>query len=93
MRLLKSFLNRKNFNKKTDLDEKTVFCVFEKIIKREYGRMGGENIKPRYYKKGKIFVKTGSSNWANEIWLNRADLAKKINQELGSDEIKEIALN
>lgn len=90
MKLLKNFLNRKHFNKKTDLDEKTVFYVFEKVIKREYGRMGEENIQPRFYKKGKIFIKTGSSNWANEIWLNRQGLIKKINQELGSGEIKEI---
>jgi len=90
MKLLKNFLARKNFTKKTDLDEKTVFCVFEKVIKKEYGRMGGENIQPRFYKKGKIFIKTQSSNWANEIWLNRQKLVKKINQELGSDEIKEI---
>jgi len=90
MKLLKNFLAGKNFNKKTDLDEKTVFYIFEKIIKREYGRMGGENIQPRFYKKGKIFIKTQSSNWANEIWLNRQSLVKKINRELGSDEIKEI---
>jgi len=90
MKLLKNLLNRKNFNKKTNLDKKTVFYIFEKVIKREYGKMGGENIKPSFYKKGKIFIKTQSSNWANEIWLNRQSLIKKINQELGSDEIKEI---
>ena len=90
MKLLKNFLNRKRFNKKTDLDEKTVFYIFKKVIKREYGRMGEENIQPRFYKKGKIFIKTQSSNWANEIWLNRQSLVEKINQELGSDEIKEI---
>ncbi len=90
MKLLKNFLNIKRFNKRIDLDEKTVFYIFEKIIKREYGKMGEVNIRPRFYKKGKIFIETGSSNWANEIWLNRQSLVKKINQELGSDEIKEI---
>ena len=90
MKLLKNFLAGKNFTKKTDLDEKTVFYIFEKIIKREYGRMGGENIRPRFYKKGKIFIKTQSSNWANEIWLNRQILCKQINNDMGRDEIKEI---
>ena len=74
----------------TVLDEKTVFYIFKKVIKQEYGNKGEENLKPDFYKSGKLFIKTQGSSWASEIWINRQDIIKKMNQELNTEEIKEI---
>lgn len=73
-----------------ETDEKTIFYMFEKIIREEYGRRGSVAIRADYYKDGKIFVKTQSSNWASELWLSREFVINKINQQLGVKEIKEI---
>lgn len=91
MKKINQLLKHKDF-KKTALDEKTVFYIFKKIVKYEYGKKGAENLKPDFYKSGKLFIKAQSSNWASEAWINRQNIIKKINQELDMEEIKEIKI-
>ena len=77
---------------KTSIDKNTVFYVFSEIIKEEYGKKGRSNVEPTFYKEGKIFIKINNSIWANEIWFNKEEIIRKVNQKLGDDEIKEIKI-
>jgi hypothetical protein len=50
---LKQYLEKKNFHAPRELkeiDEKTIFSVFNTIVYGEYGMRGQENIEPRFYK-------------------------------------------
>jgi hypothetical protein len=86
-------LNQKDLNKKKALDEKAIFYVFTKTIKELYGDKGIENIKPFLYKEGKVFIKSPSSNWINEIWLNKEEILEKINSQIGAEEIIDIKIS
>lgn len=77
----------------TAIDEKSLFFIFKTVIKQEYGRQGEEQVQPHFWKDKKLFVKTGNSNWANEIWLNKEYLVRKINKEIGWEEVREIAIS
>lgn len=92
MKLLGNYLAKKNIKQVREIDEKTVFHLFNIIIREEYGRVGSVNIVPRYYKNGKIFVNIKGSNWANELWLSKIDVIKKINNRIGSNEIRDIGI-
>jgi hypothetical protein len=83
-------LDKKDLNKKRALDEKAVFYIFTKTIKELYGDKGIENIKPCLYKKGKVFIKSPSSNWTNEIWLNKEEILEKINSKIGTEDVIDI---
>jgi len=92
MRKINQFFKKPNFKKTAVLDKETVFYICNKIIISEYGTQGGEKIKPDFYKKGKLFLKINSANWANEIWMNKKEITNKINKEIGSDEVSEIKI-
>lgn len=79
--------------KKIALSDKEVFYVFERIIKQEYGNQGIKNLKPNFFKNGKVFVRSESSVFANELLLNKNEIIKKLNQEIGSEEISDIKIN
>jgi len=93
MRAIGNFLEYKKIIQKKDIDSESIFYIFRDIIKLKYGEMGVLNLKPSFYKKGVIFIKTTNSNWANEVWLNRQMIVDEINKKIGENEIKEIKLN
>jgi hypothetical protein len=86
-------LNQKDLSKKSALDEKAIFYIFTKVIKELYGNKGAENIKPCFYKKGRIFIQSPSSSWANETWLNKKEIVEKLNSEIGAEEITDIKIS
>lgn len=94
MKSLKNLLTKKfqgkNVPKKMVLDDKTVFFVFRKVVREEFGNLGVENFVPDYFDGHKIFIKCHSSNWASELWTNKSKIVRKINRELGEDIIEEI---
>lgn len=93
---LKQYLEKKNFQTPREvgeLDDKTIFSVFNKVIQGEYGMRGQENIEPRFYKEKKLFVGFRSSLWASEIWLNRKGLMEKTNSMLGLEAVREIKVS
>lgn len=90
MKSLKNLLVKRKIERKTVLDDKTVFYIFKKIIKEEFGNIGLEKLQPDYYSAGKIFVKSESSVWLSELWTNKKKIIRKINQEIGQEEIKDI---
>ena len=92
MKKLASFLKRKNIYKAVIIDDKSIFYLFGSIIKEEYGKKGVQNLTADYFKDKKIFVKAENSNWANELWLNKNIIIKRMNMELGANEIEDIVL-
>lgn len=93
MQTLGSFISKKTLAKSTVIDEKSVFYVFGLVIRSEYGVRGAENIKPVFFKDKKIFIKAQGSTWASEIWLSRGQIVKKVNEQLGSEEIIDLAMS
>ncbi len=90
MKLLKDYLEKKNIRQVQNLDDKTVFYVFKKIIKEEFGNVGVEKLIPDFYKNRTIFVKSDSSAWASELWLNKNRVVRQMNKELGEGSIEKI---
>jgi len=96
MKSLKDLMQKKaprgTIKKVSAVTEKDIFFVFSRVIKDEYGNYGAEKLKPDFWKGHTIFVKSGSSAFASELWTNRSRLIKKINEELGEGTIKEIKI-
>ncbi len=86
-------MNKKNLIRSAAIDQQSVFYVFHLVLKEEFGKQGVENIVPVFFSDRKIFIKTAGSNWASEIWLQRKQIVKKINQQLGADEIVDLAMS
>ena len=93
MKKIGSLLDKNKFSRKIAMDQESVFYIFKIVIKEEYGKQGAENIKPVFFQNKKIFVKAIGSNWASEIWLQRKKIVKKINDQLGGDEIVDLAMS
>ena len=92
MKKIGQYIKNKRLKEKAPLDSNSIYYVFSKIIKDEYGNRGVENLKADYFKEKKLFIKAENSNWASEVWLNRNTIIEKINKELGSNEINDISL-
>ena len=92
MKLIKNYLSTKNVFQARSLDEKTIFYIFQKVVKEEFGNIGLDNLKPEYYKNKTIFVKSNSSVWSSELWTNRDRIVRKLNAEIGSKAIEKIKI-
>lgn len=94
MKELGSLLSKRSLApKRMVVDQQSVFYVFQLVIKAEYGRLGAENIMPVFFKDKKIFIKATGSTWASEIWLNRNHIVRKVNEQLGGEEIIDLAMS
>jgi hypothetical protein len=93
MKTLGSFISKKTLARSAVVDEKSVFYVFGLVIRSEYGVRGAENIKPVFFKDKKIFIKAQGSVWESEVWLSRAQIVKKVNDQLGGEEIVDLAMS
>jgi hypothetical protein len=93
MKKIGFLINKKEKISNKKLEDKDIFYLFNRIIKQEYGNQGVKNLKPNFFKNGKIFLKSDNSVWANEILLNKNEIIRKINQEIGSGEIADIKIN
>ncbi|MDQ1283836.1 MAG: hypothetical protein QG620_184 [Patescibacteria group bacterium] len=90
MKSLKDLLNKKKASGPLNLDDQTVFYVFRKIIKEEFGNVGAGNLKADFFKNKTLFIKSESSVWLSELWMNREKVMRKMNKELGEDAVKNI---
>lgn len=90
MKLLGKYLAKKDIFKPRALDDQTIFFVFKKVIKEEFGNVGSAKLIPDYYQNKTIFVKSESSAWASEMWLNKDRIVRKMNSELGPGTIERI---
>ncbi|HOW60506.1 MAG TPA: DciA family protein [Candidatus Moranbacteria bacterium] len=92
MKKIGSLLNKKELVRKK-IDQKTIFYIFEMIIKEEYGKQGVKNIKPNFFGDKKIFIKSANSFWSDEISEQKKDIIKKINEQLGENEVADIIVS
>jgi hypothetical protein len=92
MKSLKNLLDKHKRIAKHSFDDKDVFYVFSRVIKEEYGSYGAEKLKADFFKNRVVFVKSESSNFASELWLNRQKIIRKMNAELGEGAIREIKI-
>ena len=92
MKALKNLLIEKGKKQKTALDVKTVFHVFKKIIQEEFGNVGSHKFLPDYFSNKTLFIKSESSAWKSELWMNRNKIIRKINDTLGEAGVKEIKI-
>lgn len=92
MQSLKAFFGGKKENIPRDIDEKTLFFLFQKIVQAEYGERGGSSIQPVFFREGVLGVRTKSPLWANELWLMKSSLCEKLNQEIGTETIRDLKL-
>lgn len=93
MKKIGNLLDKRRFAKKINIDQQSVFYIFNIIIKEEYGKQGAENIKPIFFKDKKIFIKATSSTWASEILAQKKYIVKKINDQLGDNEIVDLVMS
>lgn len=93
MRNLKDLLPKKRtLSTAVEIDEKTIFHIAKRILIEEYGIRGGENIIPSFYKDKKLFLSPRSSLWANEVYLMKDRIARRMNEMLGDEAVKEIKI-
>jgi hypothetical protein len=92
MKSLKNLLYKREDKKSIALSDKDIFYIFDKIIKEEFGNVGASKLKADFFKNKTIFVKSTSSAWANELFLSRNMMVRKINKELGDGVIREIKM-
>lgn len=90
MKSFSTLVLKKEPKKNFYLDDKTVFHVFTQMIRDEYGSQGVKNIVPQLYQDRTLFISFRNSVWAQEIWLNRDTLSKKLNALIGSQAVKSI---
>ena len=88
---LKNTIDRKKLNH-TQIDDKTVFFVFYKVIQEEFGSVGRGNLEADYFANKKLFIKSKSSAWASHLWLEKERIVRKINEELGGEYVGEIKM-
>lgn len=74
----------------SELDEKTVFHVFQVIVRREYGARGATHLMPHRYHAKKLSVLAGSALWAGELAAHQAHLIETLNTELGQEAVTAI---
>lgn len=96
MKSIRSLLSKKmggaRVPRKATLNDKDIFYVFKKVIQEEFGNVGAANLKPDYFSKNILHIKSESSAWASELWLNKNLILRKLKKKLGEDVVKEIKL-
>lgn len=70
------------------LDAKTVFFLFERIIRDYYGQRGGGVIHPSHFDQGVLFITVASPLWANELLIQERVLCERLNAALGSEVVR-----
>ena len=90
--LLKKNYSSRKTEKKTSVDEKSVFFVFKKVIQKEFGETGLGKIVPDYFSNKTLIIKSKSSAWAAELWTNREKIIKALNKDLGEGSVDKIRI-
>ena len=92
MKDIKRLLGKKKLHTKNALDEKSIFYLFGTIVKDDFGKQGVENIKPISFNGGTLNVWIASSAWRDVLLENRAEIKKKMNCQVESEEIRDILI-
>jgi hypothetical protein len=90
MKSLKNLIGQRKDLKKITFDNKDVFYIFGKIIKKEFGLIGAAKFQADYFGKKVLVVKCESPAWASELWNNKGKIIRKMNEELGEGAVEKI---
>lgn len=90
MKSLRNLLEKRKKKTGASLDEKDIFYIFQKVIREEYGNAGSGKFKADFFKNKTLFIKSESSVWASELWMNKDKIIKKIKEELGEGSVEKI---
>ncbi len=93
MRSLKEFIKGREPNSQGPLiDDKTVFYVFRKIIREEYGLRGVTELDPAGFSDGILSIKANNPLYSSELWIRREIIIGRINTTLEQAVVQEIHL-
>lgn len=93
MRSLREFIDRRGEkSQEIILDDKTVFFLFRKIIREEYGMRGEAELIPTIFFDGILSVWAKSPLYSSELWMRREAIMSRMNVVLEREGVKEIRL-
>jgi hypothetical protein len=92
MKALIDILGQRKIKKIQQIDDKTIFFVFKKVICEEFGLIGRQKFNPDYFARKILFIKAENSVWSAELWTNKKKIIQKINCEIGESVIVDIKM-
>lgn len=98
MRVLKDLLSQPTTQPKVptlpkgEVDEKTIFFLFNRIIEEQYGKRGRSIIHPSRYQERVLTLRVMSPLWANELVLQETVLRKRLNKALDEEIVQMIRI-
>jgi len=73
---------------KKALDQESAVSIWDEVV----GEKIKKNAKAERVENGKLFVKTHSSAWRQELQMQQEKIVSQINKKIGSNAIKEIRI-
>ncbi len=93
MRSLKDFIGKRGGSiEVAKLDDKTVFFIFRKLIREEYGSRGAAELEPVAFVDGVLSIKANNPLYSSELWVRRETMREKMNTALEQDVVCELRL-
>lgn len=94
MKSLGDILKKKSggVKKTSQIDEKTLLFVCNKVILNNFGEIGRGKIIPEKIIGKTLVLKIESSLWSSEVWLNREMIIREINNELDDNILEKIKI-
>lgn len=93
MRSLKDFIGKRGGSiEVAKLDDKTIFFIFRKIIREEYGSRGAAELEPVAFVDGVLSIKANNPLYSSELWVRRETMREKMNTALEQDVVRELRL-
>lgn len=93
MRSLKDFIGKREGSiQPASIDDKTVFFIFQKMIREEYGTRGIAELEPVSFVDGVLSVKANNPLYSSELWIRREKVREKMNVALEQDVVLELRL-
>lgn len=93
MRSLGDFIERRtNSTRAVLLDDKTVFFIFRKMIREEYGIRGVAELEPVTFVDGVLSIKANNPLYSSELWVRRETIRERVNTALEQEAVQELRL-
>lgn len=93
MRSLKDFIGKRSGPAQVaPIDDKTVFFLFRKLIREEYGTRGIVELEPVAFADGVLSIKANNPLYSSELWIRRETILEKMNAALEQEAVQELRL-
>lgn len=93
MRSLKDFIGKRNSSVQAiPIDDKTIFFLFRKMIREEYGTRGSAELEPVAFADGVLSIKANNPLYSSELWVRRETIRERMNTALEQDAVLELRL-